>query len=296
MRFSAGRGTALVAALVLIAGALIAVQLAAAKPAAAVPGLIRIQGDVSATDPAPAKTVRANCPAGLRVVGGGGWAFNTTRVDEAKVALTALVPVHPATGVDYYEVSGQAVNRSTNSNWWLQAWALCANPIDGLSIQPVTSGAKAADVQAICPAGQAPIGGGGRVNTPAGHVSLQGVSANGARVVTWAAPDTAAYTGTWTLTSYAICARPLAGANDVQAKSTGAADAPVKAVTNFSGCAPGTRVHGVFGGIERPTRPGLVLSKFFPEGSLNSVGIGASDTQSPVTDWRPVVALSHCAN
>jgi hypothetical protein len=284
----------MVGALAVVAAALVAVQLAGASPASAVTGIQKVTGPVSATDSQPSKTVRADCPAGTRVIGGGGWAFNVTTVDQAKVALTAMEPVHPASGPDSYVVSGQSVNPSTNSGWWLQAYAICAAPIPGMHIVSATSAAKAVDQDVFCPAHEAPFGGGGRVNNPANHVSLQGVGPNGGRIFTLAMPDTASYTGTWSITSYAVCGRPPVGYEKVQTKSTSPATDPVHVAVTF--CSAGKLVHSAFAGIEGPTRPGLAISAAFPSNALNLVQAVAVDTASPGVAWRPVVSMALCAN
>jgi len=69
LRRSAARLTALAGTLAVTVGTLVAVQVAGASPAGAVPGIEKIQGKVSPTDSQPSKTVRAVCPVGKRVLG-----------------------------------------------------------------------------------------------------------------------------------------------------------------------------------------------------------------------------------
>jgi hypothetical protein len=110
------RLAALAGALAAVAGALVAVQVLGASPAGAVPGLQKITGLTSANDSVPVKTVHADCPAGQRVLGGGGWIF-TGGADADKVGLTELRPVHPVSGVDQYVVTAEEVTPNITSNW-----------------------------------------------------------------------------------------------------------------------------------------------------------------------------------
>ena len=111
-----GRWTALAGLLLAVAGT----QLAAQAPASAssVPSAV-VTSKLTAFDSTREKSVAADCPAGKRVIGGGG------RVNAAQhVVLTELQPVHTNTG-DRYVVSASEDEtgfagswRKRDSMWW----------------------------------------------------------------------------------------------------------------------------------------------------------------------------------
>ena len=83
---------------------------------------------------AAAKTARAQCPAGTRVIGGGG------RVNGGQhVPITRQQPVHGT--VDTFEVSAIEDQTGTTQSWSVQAYAICSVPLPGLEIVSATSAA-----------------------------------------------------------------------------------------------------------------------------------------------------------
>lgn len=79
----------------------------------------------SAVDSVSPKTAVVACPAGERVVGGGGWIFATTAGDYGKLVLTGLEAVHSGK-VDKYIVTAKEVDPGVTGAWWLVAYAFCA--------------------------------------------------------------------------------------------------------------------------------------------------------------------------
>ena len=71
----------------LLVAAQVGRQLATGGPAAAVTGVEKVTGEVSAVDSQQTHTSRAVCPTGKFVIGGGGWAFSVAASDSAKVTL-----------------------------------------------------------------------------------------------------------------------------------------------------------------------------------------------------------------
>ena len=286
---------AVVAALAVTTGTL--VMVAGASPAGAVTGIQKFTGPLSPTDSQPSKTVHANCPVGMRVIGGGGWAFPAA-ADTDKVGLTELRPVHPASGQDSYEVTAQELTPNVNTAWSVQAYAICANPVSGLNI--VTSVSNPfAEVDAFCPVGQKVLGSGGQVNNPANHVALDFVSpfAAGDRVRVAASDDQPGSASVWTVTSFAVCAPAPPGYQVVFAPSTQNQSEPQKAA--FVACPAGTRVHGAAAGVVASSvgQGGLVLQAVFPFNALDRVEAFAVETNPNTnnTNWD-VRAVAICAN
>jgi hypothetical protein len=293
MRRSVNRLAALAGALAAVTGALVTMQVVGASPAGAVPGLQKINGTTSASDSQPTKTVHADCPAGQRVLGGGGWIF-IGGADADKVGLTELRPVHPASGVDQYVVTAEEVTPNITSNWSVQAFAICAAPVSGMSIVPNT-GSAFNETDAFCPVGQVVLGSGGKVNNPAGHVKL--ITATpfqaGDRVRTAAASDTSGATNVWTVTSYAVCAPRPAGYQVVFQPSALRASEPEKLAAVV--CPAGTRVHGaaavtVLSGDGR----GISLQLIYPFNALDRVQAFGVETQPNSSNWE-VRAVAICA-
>lgn len=294
-RWSWRRLIALAGALTAAAGVLVVMQ---ASPAGAVPGLQKFQGAVSANDSTPVKTVHADCPAGLRVLGGGGWIF-TSGPDADKVGLTELRPVHPQSGVDQYVVTGEEVTPNITSNWSVQAFVICASPISGLSIVANT-GFAFDETDAFCPAGQVVLGSGGRVNNSAGHVKLVATTPfqAGDRVRTAAVSDDSGATNEWTVTSYAVCAPRPAGYQVVFARSNLRTSEPEKLA--IVACPAGTSVHGAAAialTLENSgladTR-GLALQLIYPFNALDQVQAFAVETNPVSITWE-VRVVAICA-
>ena len=291
-------GRRLAALAVALAAALVTMAVVT-SPAYAVPGLQKFQGAVSANDSTQTKTVHADCPAGLRVLGGGGWIF-TGGADADKVALTELRPVHPPSGVDQYVVTAEEIIPNITSNWSVQAYVICSSPISGLSIVPNTGFSFASAADAFCPIGQVVLGSGGKVNNPAGHVKLTGATPESAgdRVITTVVEDSSGATNVWSVTSYAVCAPRPAGYQVVFARSDLRASEPEKLAAVV--CPTGTSVHGAAaialtletGGTG--TSGAFALQVIYPFNALDRVQAFAVEIVPTSITWE-VRAVAICA-
>ncbi|GAA5122101.1 hypothetical protein [Haloechinothrix salitolerans] len=117
--------------MMLVAGALGAVQLTTAAPASAVTGLEKVFSPTPTADSQASKTATARCPSGKQVVGGGGWVHAVDRYAEDNLALTQLRPFESYR--DGYTVTGEEI-LYTSGDWWVQAYAICADPMSGHQI------------------------------------------------------------------------------------------------------------------------------------------------------------------
>jgi hypothetical protein len=167
---------------------------------------------VSPSDPTDSKTVTVACPAGKKVVGGGGGLATPGNLPDAVgwVALTGWRPGSNSSG-DYLEIRAQEEGNAFPANWYLAATAMCASPPAGWQIvsrESTSSSTSTRTVTANCPTGKIVIGFGGWITgSGPGRVHLTGVHPTPGLVgATATAAETEAGIGTnWTVTSYAIC-------------------------------------------------------------------------------------------
>lgn len=190
-------------------------QIGSAVPASAATTVTPVAA-VSITNSAAFKTAEAFCPQGLHVVGGGGW-VQETGATTGKLALTRLRPVHAQNGRDSYLATGAETTPGISGNWFVRAYAMCTSALPGLkivaSLPTALSSAAAQATAAVCPAGTRALGSGASISTLAGQAVLQVARPSGTGDITRALAheDVDGYSGSWSVTAYAVCANPPAG-------------------------------------------------------------------------------------
>ncbi len=196
------------------------------------------------------KTARARCPAGTRVIGGGG------RVNGGQhVVITRQQPVQGAP--DTFVVSAVEDQVGTPQLWAVQAFAVCSVPLPGLEVVTVTGAAGSSGFQgqnANCSAGKFALGVGGRINNGANQVSLntQGVGASLGTAAS-GSEDVDGFGGIWSVTAFAVCITARFG--DVQVVSVQtASDDTARKIFDVN-CPPGKNVTG---GAAFASFPGVV--------------------------------------
>jgi hypothetical protein len=264
--------------------------------AEAVPGLQRTTR-TSISDSSTSKTVVARCPAGKRVLGGGG----TVTGGRGQVILERLEPVQTATD-DRFVVGAREDASGYSQNWQLTAYALCASPLPGYGILPSTSGSPNSNTPqntiSFC-IGQPEVGFGGRVDRGVGQIHLTNLvrDTNGTVDFTSIAgqEDANGFAGAWTVTAFAVCA-------NTPAKFTGVSATTPPSSANKSAtvsCPAGTRVHGA-GGQLTPAASGqvnrsLVIDNIAIDAQIGSVTVRAvEDEAGTATTWS-VRAFALCA-
>lgn len=288
------------AALITVTAALTTVQVAAAAPASAVPGLHREVGtsDIDSVSP---KTARAYCPPGERVVGGGG------RVESAgafttKLTLTQLQPIQGSgTTPDRYVVSGAETAPGFNAAWLVRAYALCApagslggyHVVNSAPTDPSSQSVQA--TEAACPDGQRVLGTGATVVNPGGQVALQVARASGdgrlARAQAHEEPD--GYPSPWSVRSHAVCANPPAGYEVRTAESTQRLSETVKFAA--VDCPDGKRVHGAGAAITDTAPAHVSLQAINTLDDLDGVQVFAVENTPTSQNWDFIVARAICA-
>ncbi|MFG2063466.1 hypothetical protein ACGFIK_18840 [Micromonospora sp. NPDC048871] len=222
--------------------ALVLGQLALTVPAAAIPGL----SIKTTTGPSNsvAKSQSATCPAGTKVIGGGG------AITGSGLGQVGMDIMRPLIGGDAYSVTGREDENGVAGNWAVTASAVCATPPAGLvtvSGSSTPSFGTSNWFEKSCPEGKHAIGvGGAVVGASNSEVVLEDLRIHQKSVVVAGAEDGTGFTDTWWLDATAICADPLPGEQRVINDSVYSSES-VRSVT--ATCPTGTRVHGVGGEI-----------------------------------------------
>jgi hypothetical protein len=299
------RAAAVIGAIGLVAAALVTAQLAAAAPAGAAPvavpaavtGIV-LASNTSVGDKQPVKSIRADCPAGKKVVGGGGFPFLFSS-DSGKVRLIELRPVHSNNGPDGYVVVAMVLGQVPTDNWSLQANAVCADPIPGLYLNSGSGllGSKPVQsAEATCRAGEAALGGGGLLRNPGFQADLRTVapSATGDRFVVQGGEDVDGYANNWSVVAYTMCAPRPAGYEVKTEVNQGNPTAPRKTFTGK--CTVGKHLTGP-GVSTDPAAPGGVgLADVFPQPNLTASQAAAEITQPPVVAWGALQVHAVCVS
>jgi hypothetical protein len=196
---------------ILAAGTLLlavaAAQLAAVTPASAIGGLVLVSAE-SASNSTASKEASAACPAGTRILGGGGFIEGGDR----RVSFHRL---QSSGSLDTFFAGATEAGNFTE-NWSVHAYALCANQPAGLEYQSFSSTSNSEEfrsVTATCSAGKKVISAGARISNGDGQVFLDDMAPNGllTSVTATAYEDQSGYAGNWSLSAYAVCANPLPG-------------------------------------------------------------------------------------
>src|SRR4029453_1530980 len=214
-RWWSRRWVALAGVVALVAGGLVAVQVAPGTRAAAIPNLKLVVSDTVGPDSLSAKGVNAICPEDYQIVGGGGWAddFNA-----GVVMLTRLKPNDTEEGtptlLDTYQVRAQEPATGFAGAWSLTAYAVCAPefPDAGYEVVRGAIGASPSDTfkttAAACPEGKQVVGTGAEVTSIAesGRVGLVLNRGSGPLDISRAlAREISPYNDSWGLFSWAVC-------------------------------------------------------------------------------------------
>lgn len=282
-----------------LAAAILTTTLMAA-PAHAVPGITDVTDDTLSFNfgPATSKTETATCPAGTRVIGGGGGILGGQVGDG--LVVTQMQPVRPFLGQeDFYQVT---VNdpTATVDDWGVRATAICAPALSNMSIAygyTVSSSTASQLATATCPTGRKVVGSGGTVYNAYGHAGLQVVraSTDGARVYAQAHEEAGGYTGDWSVWAWAVCATAPAGYEIVMVESQQSDSERTK--NAWAEC-PGDKTVLGGGAATSFSAPGEVALQYVDVHggpTSGSVNVLAAENDTTSTDWDFIVAQAICA-
>jgi hypothetical protein len=265
-------------------GVATATVLVAAAPAQAVPGLVRVS-ETSATNSSTSKSVTAQCPAGTTVIGGGGHAGNLS----GEVFVTGLRPVVSLFGTGYQTIASED-ETGYAGNWYVSSFALCAPAPPGLEYRWTTSpvGSQSSrGATATCTAGKRVLGTGAVINDGGRHVGLSHVlptPAVATQVAAVAHEDETGYGGSWSITSWAVCANPLPGYQRVVGTPT---TFPTSAT---AWCPAGTEIHGA-GGYLSGGWGQVRLVGVYPWLLAGGYAVAQADETGYGGSWSPVAVI-----
>src|SRR4051794_16201776 len=219
----------------ILAASLATLTTVVASPAsAAVPGLT-IVSNTSANNPTSPKPITATCPPGKSVLGSGAQITG----GGGDVVIDDLVPSANTVFVTAYEN-----HAGVAANWSVTAYAICANPLPGLTIVSNTSANNPTSpkpITATCPAGTRPVGSGAVVSNAFGEVAIDQLRPDAFGVTARGVENHAGFAANWKITAYAVCAVALPGQTIVSATTVANPGSP-KGIT--AACPGGTVVVG----------------------------------------------------
>jgi hypothetical protein len=293
-------------------GSLLTVAASTAPPAGAqsapvVRGLVKVESQVH-SDSSAYKEEVATCPAGKKVVGGGGWTLVAGSADEERVALTRLEPSDDVdgTGADGYIAAAAETAPGVTGNWWVQAYALCADASSVLgwhinkAYSAVASDPKQQRSVGCDNSGQRVLGTGARIRTDPigqGEVVLQQVNASapsGTHAWAQAQEDGTGYGGTWWLGVYAICADTPSGYEVVTGGSAEGQSETFKWAQ--ARCSLGKQLLSA-GAFTATNAPGNVsLQQVYPSSRLTQLEAYAVENTPTSLSWGVFYARGVCVD
>lgn len=278
----------------------VGVQIPLAAPAAAVQGVHRVASPSAIPNSNSQRQATATCPAGERVLGGGGEILGLVGDNRTRVVLTRLEPVN-GSGQDRYIVDASEIQGGTTAFWSMQAYAMCvpAASLPGLHIVPASNATSSdpAPPQAIafCPANERAMGSGARLSNRNGEVYLQVARASGPGDIVRAQghEDADGFSGQWFVTAFAVCAPPPPGYETRFGESVARASETFK---NALATCPAGKTLLSSGAAATDVAPGnIALTRIRPD-LPNAVRAQAVEATPTTASWDFIVAHAICAS
>ena len=290
--------------LVLAAGAAGSGTPASAQARPLVTGLEKVSATTYNT--AASKQAFAFCDPGQVVVGGGGWAYVPGSADDPnKVTLVQLQPATSlqGSGRQGYAAGAAEVGSGVRGAWWVEAYALCADPIAGHRITHSPDTERTSDsvqrADALCnrAAGERVLGTGARILDTTFQVGLQvaRVAASGDIARAQAHEDGSGYGGTWRLQAYAICA-PQPQGYEIR---TGASseDGSESDKDAHAGCGSADKQLISVGAAVTDGAPGEVsLRQVYPKSGLRGMDAWAVENEPTNATWDTMIVRGVCVD
>ncbi len=252
-------------------------------------------------DSQSSKQAFAYCDPGQVVVGGGGWAFVPGSADDPN-AVT-LFQLQPATslngsGRQGYAAGAAEAGPGVSGEWWVEAYALCADPITGHRIVASPTVSNTSDpvqkADAVCAAGEKVLGTGARVLNTSTEVGLQVARADALGVLTRAQAheDANGFSGSWSLKAYAICARQPQGYEVRTGESSERGSEPIKDA--HASCSTGKRMISTGAAISNVAPGNVSLQVLYPTSGGRSMDAYAVENTPLFDSWDFIIARGIC--
>lgn len=273
------------------------VQVGTSGAASAVTGLQVVWANSSAGSPQEA-TATVYCPVGKRVLGGGGgvlWSLGSYPRD---IVLTQMRPVHPWSGQDSFVVTGERISGGTTDPWWVRAYAICADPLDGMHIVwsfSTLSSASNQRAEAECNDGEQVVGTGAYIYGSGGQVGLQVMRASTVDNLVYAQghEDASGYTGSWYVMAVAVCADPIDGHEVINTPSPEDDSEQDKSAETY--CPAGKTLYGA-GAAAAFDAPGEASLRWITVDDTSDMASAHFIENVPTSaDWDFIVSQAICA-
>jgi hypothetical protein len=261
-------------------------------------------------DTRSSKQAFAYCDPGQVVVGGGGWAFVPGSADDPNgVTLWQLQPSKSLNGTGrqgYAAGASEVLNAGgsgVNGAWWVEAYALCANPIAGHRISespdtlPSSTAVQKADALCDHAHGERVLGTGARVLNTSFQVGLQvaRVDAAGGIARAQAHEDASGFPFTWRVKAYAICAQQPQGYSiTTGASRESGSEADKDAHAGCSGA--GKQMLGAGAAISNVAPGHVSLQQVYPRSNLRSMDAWAVENTPLSLPWDFIIARGVCVD
>lgn len=185
----------------------------------------------------------------------------------------------------------------TSSNWFMTAYAICGDELDGQTMvwqRSVYSSAATRDVTVTCPDNKSVIGAGGTINFGEGRVKIDEIRPNEGltQVSVFASENQDTTSEDWGVTAYAICATKPAGLIRVAASASTAWTTGQQVVAT---CPEEKRLLSVAGGVDASTRTNLRVFEMRPS-ALRSATVRATTKGGAPGVTGNVKAYAICAD
>jgi hypothetical protein len=289
--FHALRGRVL--AVGLVAAGTVAVTFAtpAAPAAASLPGLVYV-GASTGSDSNVFKSINVFCPSGTTIVGGG---YDINGPDGA-VVLDDFIP---SPNGDHLTVSaGEIVgpgepSDGTTANWSVSGTAICMQRPAGWQVVTQTSRfapGPSGSITASCPFGKALIGGGESLQQGFGQISTSELRFGDNFITASAVDDEDGFSGSWSVSAYAVCANPLPGLQIVSAAQAPSSDSP-KAM--LASCPGGSAILSIGWSAGGPNaeQTNNAVADLFANSHSTALVIGTEDPDGFSGNWQETASV-----
>lgn len=253
---------------------------AGAASAGNAPAIVRVSAQ-TVKNSAKAKSGKAQCPHGTRVISGGasieGGTAGQPPNATAQVLLTRLEPVPSGR---YFAAAAHEDGNGFGGFWRLRIFAVCGKP-PGLvyARQQGAPGSPVMDAQAVnCPPGKVALGTGGRIDGGDGKVFLSEVGVQMANTFADAYEVEGGFGGRWRLTAFAVCGdEPPGYAIEMPSAALMNSDSPKTACVTCPNAAQRIVGTGVGNGGQQSQ---VIPQAVFPSGNLSQATMSAAEDET----------------